>query len=536
VNALPVIHRELRAQSRQAFTYWLRVAGAGAVIGMAVFFALNVGLRPDSGSFLFSALHAVLHVSIWVLVPLMAADCISRERREGTLGLLFLTPLKPRDLVAAKGTAQVLRAVTLLLAAVPVATLPALLGGVAWRQMVASVTINLAAICLALTASLLASAMAKSWLRALLGAYVWSAALAVGMCHALIACLSLALGRPVLFGFQNGFQLAIGINPEFFASTYYYRAGLNFMNGATTAQLFQATLAATGLILLGAVLLLLLALFVTAWITRRSWRELPPHPLTAQLQQWLCSPIVMQGVLQRWMNRSLTRNPVGWLQRRAWSGRLVIWSWLAVMVSLYGWVLGNASLIYRSLDEIHNLMGWLLVLSVAFSAAGSFRRERETGLLELLLVTPLNEWQIVFGRLRGLWGQFLPSFALLLAGWSYLALATTYDNDSPSLIFKLALAFVALPIIGLYFSLVCRGVIAALVWTLLFGVLLPESLLQLVRVTLALLYWHGLAEMSAPILNSLLHPSLLQGVLAGVLLIRLHQRLVHRNFATEASG
>jgi len=506
------------------------------VVTMAIFFALNVGLRPDSGSYLFSSLHGVLHVSIWVLVPLLAADSISRERREGTLGLLFLTSLKSRDIVMAKGTAHGLRAGTLLMAAIPVATLPALMGGVAWRQVVASVCINLAAACLALAAALLASAGARSWLRALLAAYGFAAALAVGMCNALFAFLSLALGRPMLSGFQNGFQLAIGINPEFFLSSYYYRFGQNFMSATTSAQLFHATMISALLVLLSAMLVLILALFAAAVATRQTWRELPPHPLLVWFQHKLCTPIVLQGLLQRWMNRSLVHNPIGWLQQRAWSGRLVIWAWLAVMVSLYGWLLGNASFVYRSLDGIHNSMGWLLVLSLAFSASGSFRRERETHLLELLLVSPLDEWQIIFGRLRGLWGQFLPSMALLMTGWTYLALSTTYDRNSAPLMFELAIAFVALPVIGLYFSLVCRGVITALAWTLLFGVLLPGSLLQLIKVVLALLYWHGISEMSAPVLNTLLHPSLLQGVLAGVLLRRLHRRLIRRHFAMESAG
>jgi len=35
-------------------------------------------------------------------VPMLAADCVSRERREGTLGLLFLTPLDARGIMLAK--------------------------------------------------------------------------------------------------------------------------------------------------------------------------------------------------------------------------------------------------------------------------------------------------------------------------------------------------------------------------------------------------------------------------------------------------
>src|SRR5205823_11572930 len=60
-------------------------------------------------------------------------------------------------------------------------------------------------------------------------------------------------------------------------------------------------------------------------------------------------------------------------------------------------------------------ISWLLTGSLAASAAGSLRRERESGLLELILISPLGEWQIIRGRLRALWSQFAPAAALYLA-------------------------------------------------------------------------------------------------------------------------
>jgi len=57
---------------------------------------------------------------------------------------------------------------------------------------------------------------------------------------------------------------------------------------------------------------------------------------------------------------------------------------------------------------------------MAGSAAGSFRRERDTGVLELLLVAPLRESQLIGGRLRALWGRFLPSIILLCGVWIYV--------------------------------------------------------------------------------------------------------------------
>ena len=122
MNVLPVISREMRAASRHAFTYYLRVLSAGALLLVCFWFGLEHGFRPNRAGVLFGNLHLVLFCAIWILVPILTADCISRERREGTLGLLFLTGLRATDIVAAKGLAHGLRAATMGLAVVPLST------------------------------------------------------------------------------------------------------------------------------------------------------------------------------------------------------------------------------------------------------------------------------------------------------------------------------------------------------------------------------------------------------------------------------
>lgn len=158
---LPVIERELRAAARHAFTYLLRVAGALLLLVAFVMFELHGHSGPGSGGQLFGWFHAALFCAIWLLVPLLAADCLSRERREGTLPLLFLTLLKPRDIVCAKGLAHGLRALTLWLAVLPVTTICFLIGGVGWHEVLLSVAVNFTSLCLALAAGLVASARSK---------------------------------------------------------------------------------------------------------------------------------------------------------------------------------------------------------------------------------------------------------------------------------------------------------------------------------------------------------------------------------------
>src|SRR5436309_15203095 len=131
---MPVINREMRASARHSFTYYLRTLGAAALLLTSLFFGLNHGFEPNLGGELFAALHLTLFIAIWILVPLLTADCLSRERREGTLGLLFLTPLSSRGVVIGKSLIHALRAATMLLATLPILALPFLIGGVSWQE------------------------------------------------------------------------------------------------------------------------------------------------------------------------------------------------------------------------------------------------------------------------------------------------------------------------------------------------------------------------------------------------------------------
>src|SRR5690349_3574916 len=113
---LPVIERELRSIARHSVTYNLRVLAVLAFSVVLVVFWLEGQSGPDAGERLFASFHRTLFFAIWLLVPMLTADCLSRERREGTLPLLFMTPLKATDIVWAKGIVHGARSFTLWLA------------------------------------------------------------------------------------------------------------------------------------------------------------------------------------------------------------------------------------------------------------------------------------------------------------------------------------------------------------------------------------------------------------------------------------
>src|ERR1051325_2961091 len=113
---LPIVARELRVAARRRATYWLRFGLALAVL-VLWFFLLVLGRSSvpvvQRGQMLFLAI-GVLAIGFCLLAGLfLTADCLSEEKREGTLGLLFLTELKSYDVVLGKLTATSLHAVFL---------------------------------------------------------------------------------------------------------------------------------------------------------------------------------------------------------------------------------------------------------------------------------------------------------------------------------------------------------------------------------------------------------------------------------------
>lgn len=244
--------------------------------------------------------------------------------------------------------------------------------------------------------------------------------------------------------------------------------------GTLTKAGQHAWLLADGALVLISVLALLAAVAVAAWNLQRFWQETPPSASQLWVEEKFCTPILWVSFFHRWMRHKLEKNPIGWLETRTWSGRLVTWGWFALMITLYSEALAKSS--SALWDEVQTFMTFLLMGVMAVSAAGSFQRERETGVLELLLVSPLSVGQIIGGRLRGLWSQFLPAFAVLLGVWMFVAGLYPQFIMNWEIIPFYCSSFLTLPVIGLYCSLRRRSFISAFLFTVFLGFVVPFGL------------------------------------------------------------
>jgi ABC-type transport system involved in cytochrome c biogenesis permease component len=169
VTFLPIFRRELAIAARRTATYRRRLVFAGLAAAMVVFLFLYLPLTKLAGPAIFKMM-SWAGLILCVLEGLRAtADSISRERRDGTLGLLLLTDLRAYDVLAGKLASACVLSFTTVIAMLPAFALPLLIGGVSagecWRLMLSL----LAALFLAVTVGTLVSALATSPLTAFVG-------------------------------------------------------------------------------------------------------------------------------------------------------------------------------------------------------------------------------------------------------------------------------------------------------------------------------------------------------------------------------
>lgn len=422
---LPIVTRELRVASRRRSTYWLRTGASLMVIFLGTWLFLLMKNEPprDLSAYLFGTLtgSAVLYA---LLSGIRAtADCISEEKREGTLGLLFLTDLKGYDVVLGKLVANSVNAFYSVVAVVPVLAIPLLMGGLTPGEFgrMALVTLNSLFFSLALGMSV--SAMSRSAQKAML------------MTFALVLLFTAVL--PAIGGIAASFGKIRNLEVVFLIPS----AGFSYYLAWDTPYRLRGEMFWYSVSLMHAAGWL--CLILASGVTPRTWQERPPGTQTLRWRErwqlWSFGNLVERTNYRRQL---LSRNAFFWLASRTRFKPALVWVFLGLVGCCWAWGLAKHRRDWL-LDGVYVMtaLGLNTVLKVWFTAeaTGRLAEDRKAGTLELLLSTPLEVRDILHGQLLALLRQFLGPLVVVLIVESLFMLAMLSEPTVTDRTFSLLL-------------------------------------------------------------------------------------------------
>ncbi len=406
MNFLPVITRELQVQARQASTNRMRWIAVGAVM-LIWCFLMTLGNRAsphERAQVIFIAIGVVCLGYVMMAGVFQTADCISEERREGTLGLLFLTDLNGYDVVLGKLASTSLQSFYTFLAVVPVMALPLLMGGMTVGEFWRVTLVLVVTLFLSLSVGMSISSVSRDARGAMSITFLVMLVLAAVMPLLWVLTKSVGLGGP-------GCEYLLRLSPPH----AFMCAFDNFYSGgAGTQRFWNSVMTIFGIgasCLLAACVLLPRVWQDSGEVTRskRIWNR-------RLFENWAKQRAKVAGQLMR------DSRPFLWLATRDGRPRVLAhWAFLIlspVWIYLYAAIF---SLGTRAMNGVHVpiLMlltyGMHLILKclVAAEASRRFSEDRASGALELLLVTPLRPAEIVASQFRGVWLSFRWCFLTL---------------------------------------------------------------------------------------------------------------------------
>ncbi|MGA2173856.1 MAG: hypothetical protein ABSH38_02625 [Verrucomicrobiota bacterium] len=393
---LPIVERELRLAARRKSTFAIRgaVALLASVIGglFLLFSALDSRSAHQAGAMVFITLSWYTLILSLLAGVFLASDCLSEERREGTLGFLFLTDLKGYDVVLGKFAAVALNAFYGLLAVLPVLSLCLLAGGVTgaefWRM------------CLALVNTLFFSVALAIWVSA--------------NCQSAYRAMSATIALLVAFLALTGIASALASVMTLFSTALFYVGAVSpvaaFLRAPDAGFSHQAGVFWTSLGVS----------HLAGWtfLGLASWR-LKFFTETARssgVWQRVLTRNILAGKSAR-RSELLEINPVLWLLDDSRRLRWVAWGVaLAGAVALI--LVASKSWEMASIGSL--FLAWpfyfLLKLFFAVQACRFFSEARRTGSLELLCCTPITMKTMIRGQWLALRRLFMwPVIVLIVA-------------------------------------------------------------------------------------------------------------------------
>ena len=459
MNFLPIAERELRVAARRRATYWIRLIAATIALiiagSMLFIFSQIGGPMPNKGRILFNTLAWMAFTYAFAAGVFLTADSLSEEKREGTLGLLFLTDLRGYDVVLGKLAATSLHAVYGVVAAFPVLALGLMLGGLLAAEFWKAILAILNMLFVSLAAGMLASTCVRNALPAMN-----LALLVLGLLVALLYLVDFALA---------GWDV----------SRYTVRGGV----AATLHPFLIATSGVRGSFwssLLLSHLLGWLCLALAAWRVPRNWHERPVRARTEN-QQRKTRNRSRDGVRR-------TADPIAWLASR--TQRFRLWVLLASFagVAAMSVTLDAAPVPMVVAASIVAVLTLLLYLWMTTHATRFCADGVRTGAFELILCTPVSAREVVRGEWRAYVRTFAAPLVLLIIAQVLLARITGWiegqsnlevaANHADTVITSLTSA-TAIAWLGMWFGLRSRRPHIAVIKTYVFVLIVPAIVLSI---------------------------------------------------------
>jgi ABC-type Na+ efflux pump permease subunit len=339
------------------------------------------------------------------------ADCLSEEKREGTLGLLFLTDLKGYDVVFGKLVATSLNGLYGVLAVVPIMAVPLLMGGITPGEFGRMALVVVNALFFSLAAGMCVSAVSRS-ARQARGLTFLSVMLPAGL-------------APAVGGLVAFFTHSARVEPWFLLVSPGYNFYLAFdLNWRTAQADYWESLAAIHA--LG-----WLALVTACFVAPRSWQDKPAGMRRLRWrdrwQFWSYGDIAER---RHFRHRLLAVNAFFWLAARARLKPALVWGVYGLLGCAWAW--GIAKFQKDWFDQstyvvTAMVLGLLVKGWIASETGRQLAEDRKNGALELLLSTPLTVRQILAGQRLALQRQFLGPMIVALIAISIFLLALTRD-------------------------------------------------------------------------------------------------------------
>ena len=411
MNSLPIVTRELRVAARQRSTFWVRVAAAitGLVIGGGCLALTQFGGSSSAqvGSMLFVALTWICLGAALGAGLFFTSDCLSEEKRDGTLGLLFLTDLRGYDIVLGKLLATSLRGAYALLAVLPILAVTQLMGGVTGPQYWKSSLALINALVCSLAVGMLVSSISRDSQKA--------------MAATLLVLLLLALGGPIADAtfaavMKRPFQPVCCLtSPAYVLVT----ASAWGRSPYWEALLLSETISWLALVLA--------CLFVPhTWQERRSTGA---GAARSWGYRWKYGGARRRERIRR---KLLEHQPMAWLACRERWQSLALWAVTVLTAAAFFAVLrrGRPSGAWIAWNYVGGLFTLVLYLWIASQAVRFLIEIRRSGMTELLLVSPISEREIITGQWRSALRMFgIPLVLLLLVQMAAAVLSqVTWHN------------------------------------------------------------------------------------------------------------